>query len=293
MVSIATNLLFVIAFLGPITYGFMRYNWDLAEYVNPNYVPPNISFSSSIKGFNYSDNRLYIFLMVDNMGEVDVSMNYLNATLYGEDGRAITDVYLESPVNILHNTSKEMIMYMLLNSSSVENLVKYYLETNNLRFIIRGSLGVEVYSSLAVFPLQIPVNVPEEFLNKYLIGVDGNITEIKVSREGVIFILELINPTIVSWTIYGIDLKLYTETGVLIGYLGLKNHVVIPSEGISEAELVLTFVPDAYNLLIKYFGGADEKFFNIEGDVTLEYNGYTYTFQLRQSVEISRDTLVG
>ncbi len=285
--------MFLASSIGPILYGYAQYGYDIQRYVSPEYTPPNINFASNIVGFDYEGNRVITILRVDNLGEVDVAIDYLNASLYGEDGRHITNIYLESPMEIPHNTSRELTMYMIMDVPSIENLITYYMETRSFRFIIRGTLGVKVFSSTAEFPLQIPVNVPRDMILKYLMGIDVYISGFQTTTEGLVFTIKIKNPTLVTWTIKNIDLKLYTQDNDLIGYLNLLESTQIQADSTSEAKLLLIPTPEAYDILIQYYAKSEIMTFYLNGTVTLESLGYTYTVQVNEPVGISRNTFLG
>jgi|Deesub1362A_J573_1020465.scaffolds.fasta_scaffold00008_167 LEA14-like dessication related protein len=285
--------MFIAAFLGPILYGYAQYGFDIQRYVSPIYNPPEINFASNIVGYNYTGDRFTTIMSIDNLGEVDVSIKYLHASLYGEDGRNITRIYLEKPVDVPSMSSANMEMYINLDRENLKRIIRYFSEMGTMRLIIRGTLGIEVFSSRVEYPLEIPIHIPNEFIDNYMRGVSLEILDAMSTPEGIIFTISITNPTMFQWSVTDIHLELHTEEDILIGHLTLIHPISLPPESRAEARLILALVPDALPLLIDYYSGSDLMTFKLMGEVTLEYMGVRHMISVSDTVDLHRNIFLG
>ena len=293
MINILINLVFAIAFIGPLAYGFMLHNWDLSSYVSPSYEPPNINFASSFVGYEYGEDRFSAILEINNMGEVDVGIQYLNASLYGSDNRYITDLYLESPVHISSRSKQNITLYIVLDDTTMDNLITYYLETGSSKFVIKGYLGVKVYSSTTEFPLQMNINVPKKFIDDYLNRVEVSLESAEVRGGNIMLTFKVSNPTVITWKLSGADLELYTLDDQLIGVPKLLGSIELPGKGAVSISFGLELVSGAEDILVRYFGASSSASFVLRGSITLTYGGHPYPIPVEVEITLNRSLFLG
>jgi LEA14-like dessication related protein len=293
IVSLIVNSLFAAAFLGPLLYGYIQYDYNLERYVSPSYEPPIINFATNIVDYRVGEGKFLTVLEVANYGEISVFIEYLNASMYTQDGEYITDMHLLSSVEIGSGDRRNVTLYIDLDDDALERIVRYYLEGMKTSFKIVGRLGIYVFSSSVEFPLRLNVNIPEKLVKDYLNQVRIEFKGLEIMDSDIILMFRVFNPTVFSSRVVDVSLDLYTLDGDMVGWLTLVGEVGIGGGGEADILLDLYIDPDSIPLLVEYFGMSDSATFVVRGSITLLYEDYSYILPFETSIEIGRDAIFG
>ena len=278
------NIVFLIVFISPYLYGYHQYGESL---FTPTYTPPRIDFKSNITGYRLEDSRLYVIIELDNMGEVNITVSTLNASIYSPDGDYITDLKLDKPVEIDAGKKENITFYTQLTSDTMVKLSKVLKAGGQLS--IKGILGIDVYSSKVEYPLNMPISFPEDILSNYLNKFEISYVSSETSDNTIIVKVEVRNPLDMDFKIVDSSLKLYTVDGNYIGDVSTEKNVVIEAGAISYINLYIELTPDVIHRLLEYRSTE----YKITGSITVESMNIRLPIQVNIGFELNISNLIG
>jgi len=291
IIKVMVNIIFILLFIGPLLYGLMNYNWNLNLFVKPSYSPPNVNFNTELKEINFIDNKLHILLYIENKGDINISITYLNASLYGSNGKYITNIRLEKPVEIYSNSTEDVDLYINLDSNAIRNIFESFAEGFK-KFVIKGILGIKVFSSKVEYPLNMNINIPRETFIKYF-KIGFSYQYAAYSNNILSLYVNISNPSQFKFNISGWDLKLYTPDDYEIGRSISKNICSIPSYGSSIIRLNFTISNESIYHLLKYFIASNSVDLSLKGYITVSYYGYKSNINISMVITLNRSIFTG
>ncbi len=291
--KLAVILLFTLVSVGPIIYGLSVYDWDIKSAMTPVYQPPKIDFRTNIKDYKFEGSRLYIILNLKNLGEINISIEGLDSSLYGFNGRNISKIILVKPILVKAGGDAEMSLYLTLDNATILKILTYVLETRKTSFILKGNVKIKVYASQVIFPLNMSVNLPQEMINHYISGFSIKPVSANLVKNILKLDIMICNPTPLTWRIDGSALKLYTENGDEIGDLLLNRGINITGGEKKIIALELPLTHERIMKIISYFGSAQEKTFKILGSITISSLGYQQTLNINLTIQLNKDVFTG
>lgn len=284
MGKLLINLIFLLLFISPYLYGYSLYGKSL---FTPTYTPPRIDFQSNITSYRLEDNRVYIMMEVDNIGEVNITVSSLNASIYSSNGSYITNLELDKPVKIDAGAKKNLTFYIQFTLDNMIKLFKASVAGSQLS--VKGVLGVDVYSSKVEYPLNIPISLPKDVLYSYLNRFEISYVSSEISDNTIMIKLKVRNPVNLDFKISDSRLKLYTANGNYIGDVSIEEDVVIKAGSISYVNLYINLTPNMIQRLIEY-GSTGYK---ITGTIIMESMNIKFPVEIDISFRLDISTLIG
>jgi hypothetical protein len=275
---------FLIVFISPYLYGYYQYGESL---FTPAYTPPRIDFQSNIAGYRLEDSKLYVIMELDNMGEVNITVSSLNASIYSPNGDYITDLKLEKPVEIDAGTKENVTFYMQFTLDTMIKLFKALMAGGQLS--VKGILGIDVYSSKVEYPLNIPISFPEDILSNYLNKFEISYVSSEISDNTITVKVEVRNPLGMDFKIVDSNLKLYTADGNYIGDVSTEKNVVIKAGESSYINLYIDLTADVIHRLIEYRSTE----YKITGSITVESMNIRLPIQVNIGFKLNISSLIG
>lgn len=120
----------------------------------PIYSPPKVDFSMMFTGVRVDGRILYSTFSLSNVGEVDVTLESLNATAYAPGGEAVASATLLQAVKVKAGSSENFTLKFTLDEAAVKALAPYLIEDNRVNLKVEGTVVVGVLGSKATAPFQ-------------------------------------------------------------------------------------------------------------------------------------------
>lgn len=287
--KLGATTLFILVSFSPLIYGLMNYNWDVERLLTPSYEPPKIDFQTDIKERKLVGDRFYTILELNNLGEIDITISDVDASLYGVDGRVLTNIGMDEPVRIGSGEEKTLNLYIPFGSDTIHNILKYFLETNSMEVVVNGTLHIEVYASTVEFPIKMSINLPDEIINMYISGITIEFTNAYIEDSTLKLNLTVTNPTPITWIIENSTLKIYTMDMNQLGNLELSEATKVEAGDKSILTLETPLTLEKMIKIIEYFNGDTEKTFIISGEINVRAASFMQRIDINTTIQLNRE----
>ena len=263
--------------LGPILYGLNLYDWDLDRVISINYTLPRIDFDSRLNDIYFRGGRLYIEYIIINMGEVNISITDLDASIYGLDGEYLADVYILESIDIFSGESETLIVYVDMDEGTISRFIEYIMGDGG-RILLRGNLIILAFSSRVEYPLDITIDIPRKVLSMLIESmgdiIDVRVLDIDLANNRVNITIGIINNIPLEASIIGMEASLYTPEGDLIGDLQVLSPLPISIEPSKEStiRLAIELTGESIKVIYQYIAEGLERF-RVKGLIVLDVLG--------------------
>lgn len=269
---ILVSILIYMVCLSPIIYGLHLHGWDSVVFFSPRYTPPTMDFDVDFLGYRFDGNNLVIRLRLINLGELDVSIIGFDADLTTSEGEYIADLVPSLPVDVPSKSYADMEFTMFFGRDVMATLVSYFLSNADPLFYINGTVVVKVYSSKAYVPFNMGLPVPRELRDLFSPSLWINFYRFDLRHDGPVVILNVSNPTMVTWNLEDVDMVLMHINGSVYGSASLLSPVSIEAGSYKLVSLSLSIEAvdpiSLYNFLVR-------SELLLYGGITLSIDGFS------------------
>lgn len=226
--------------ISPVTYGLYMNDWDVEAFFTPQYSPPRIDFDMEMLGYDFNGSTLVIGLLLENLGELDVTIDRFNVSVYASRDINLGVLRQSHPIEVPAGESSTLALYLDVDEDTIVSLLEYILSSSGYSFKLSGVVEVTVFSSKVYFPINMGLPFPDELLNSLKPELYVELYSVGVDVDRVVVVLNVSNPTLIPWRVEWVDLWLRLGNGTGIGNLALDRAVDI---GPGSSELISVSMP--------------------------------------------------